>query len=88
MNDQIRFATNYFFDAGLYMPKLSMLVFYFSLIPRHHTVLRWALYVVTAFTASATAVTTMSDTFWCGANLSTNWLVLSCLPAKRHNSAC
>jgi len=70
---QVRFATNIFFDAGLYLPKLSMLAIYFHLIPRHEFLLRWAFYFVAVFTGAAALVTIFSDTFWCGGDPSINW---------------
>ncbi|RYP46688.1 hypothetical protein DL768_007145 [Monosporascus sp. mg162] len=69
----VRFATNYFFDFGLYFPKLSMLAVYFLIIPPHMKMLRWALYSVTAFTAGSALVTAMVITFWCGPDPSVNW---------------
>lgn len=90
---QIRFATNYFFDVGLYLPKLSMLAIYFQLFPGHDRPLRMALYFVTAFTISAALVTIFSDTFWCGKDVSVNWCDKSRYrPARRasanHGLAC
>ncbi|KAH7031449.1 uncharacterized protein B0I36DRAFT_122959 [Microdochium trichocladiopsis] len=70
---QVRFATNYLFDAGLYFPKMSMLTIYFHIMPRHERLLRWALYCVAVFTVSSFAVTIFMDTFLCGADPSVNW---------------
>ncbi|KXJ96478.1 hypothetical protein Micbo1qcDRAFT_155040 [Microdochium bolleyi] len=70
---QIRFASNYLFDAGLYFPKISMVVIYFQLLPRHDRPLRWALYFTAVFTVGAFIMTIFVDTFWCGANPSINW---------------
>lgn len=70
---QVRFATNYFFDFGLYFPKFSMLAFYFQIIPRTHPVLRKAMYAVIAFVTCASLTTLFADTFWCGTNVSINW---------------
>ncbi|KAL8391835.1 hypothetical protein RB595_002150 [Gaeumannomyces hyphopodioides] len=72
---KIRFATNYLFDAGLYLPKLSMLAIYYQLIPRHQKALRAGLYLVTAVTVAAVLVTVFTDTFWCGPDPSVNWAV-------------
>ncbi|KAL8415247.1 hypothetical protein RB594_006187 [Gaeumannomyces avenae] len=72
---KIRFATNYFFDAGLYLPKLSMLAIYYQLIPPHQRALRAGLYVVTAVTVAAVLITVFTDTFWCGPDPSVNWKV-------------
>ncbi|KAJ1338607.1 hypothetical protein MN608_01467 [Microdochium nivale] len=70
---QIRFASNYLFDAGLYFPKISMVTIYFQLLPRHNRPLRWALYFTAAFTVASFFVTVFVDTFWCGANPAINW---------------
>ncbi|KAL8293882.1 hypothetical protein RB597_007663 [Gaeumannomyces tritici] len=72
---KIRFATNYFFDAGLYLPKLSMLAIYYQLIPPHQRALRAGLYVVTAVTVAAVLITVFTDAFWCGPDPSVNWKV-------------
>ncbi|KAH7010677.1 uncharacterized protein B0I36DRAFT_219560, partial [Microdochium trichocladiopsis] len=72
---QIRFASNYLFDAGLYFPKLSMVTIYFQLLPRHNRVLRWALYFTAAFTIVAFLVAIFVDTFWCGVNVPINWSI-------------
>ncbi|KAH7040023.1 uncharacterized protein B0I36DRAFT_357384 [Microdochium trichocladiopsis] len=70
---QLRFATNYLFDAGLYFPKLSMVTIYFQLLPRHVRPLRWALYFTAVFTAAAFLIAIFVDTFWCGLNVPVNW---------------
>jgi len=72
---QIRFASNYLFDAGLYFPKLSMVTIYFQLLPRHNRTLRWALYFTAVFTVVAFLVAIFVDTFWCGANVPINWSI-------------
>lgn len=72
---QIRFASNYLFDAGLYFPKISMVTIYFQLLPRHNRPLRWALYFTAAFTLASFFVTIFVDTFWCGVNPAVNWYV-------------
>ncbi|KAG8357825.1 hypothetical protein FVEN_g4316 [Fusarium venenatum] len=71
---KIRFATNYFFDFGIYFPKFSILAFYFNLVPCTHPGMRTLLYALTGLTASFSLVTFFSDTFWCGPDPSVNWL--------------
>ncbi|KAL6921248.1 hypothetical protein FSST1_005274 [Fusarium sambucinum] len=71
---KIRFATNYFFDFGIYFPKFSILAFYFNLVPFTHPGMRTLLYALTGLTASFSLVTFFSDTFWCGPDPSVNWL--------------
>ncbi|KAI8302122.1 hypothetical protein K4K61_008251 [Colletotrichum sp. SAR11_59] len=43
---KVSFAGNYFYDTGIYIPKLAMLAFYFKLIPKTMPLLRKALYGV------------------------------------------
>ncbi|CAF3577933.1 unnamed protein product [Fusarium graminearum] len=71
---QIRFATNYFFDFGIYFPKFSIIAFYFNLVPFTHPGMRTLLYALAGLTASFSLVTLFSDTFWCGPDPSVNWL--------------
>jgi hypothetical protein len=71
---KIRFATNYFFDFGIYFPKFSIIAFYFNLVPCTHPGMRTILYALTGLTASFSLVTFFSDTFWCGPDPSVNWL--------------
>ncbi|EKJ72980.1 hypothetical protein FPSE_06876 [Fusarium pseudograminearum CS3096] len=71
---KIRFATNYFFDFGIYFPKFSIIAFYFNLVPFTHPGMRALLYALAGLTASFSLVTLFSDTFWCGPDPSVNWL--------------
>lgn len=73
-SQQIRFATNYFFDFGIYFPKFSIIAFYFNLVPFTHPGMRTLLYALAGLTASFSLVTLFSDTFWCGPDPSVNWL--------------
>ncbi|KAK7943371.1 uncharacterized protein PG986_012484 [Apiospora aurea] len=57
---------NYLFDAGLYLPKLSMVAIYYHLIPMHFHGLRRALHFTGFFVGSSFFITFFSDTFWCG----------------------
>ncbi|RGP77938.1 hypothetical protein FLONG3_3895 [Fusarium longipes] len=70
---KIRFATNYFFDFGIYFPKFSIIAFYFNLVPCTHPGMRTLLYALAGLTASFSLVTLFSDTFWCGPDPSINW---------------
>ncbi|WAO91732.1 Hypothetical protein NCS54_00921300 [Fusarium falciforme] len=71
--DKIRFATNYFFDTGIYFPKFSIIAFYYNLIPPTHPQMRIALYILTFITGAFALVTFFGDTFWCGPDPSVNW---------------
>lgn len=57
----------------MYLPKLSMLTFYFHLFPLHEVLLRRALYIVTAFVALSVVASLTLRTFWCGRYPSDNW---------------
>ncbi|KAI8266523.1 hypothetical protein K4K58_009607 [Colletotrichum sp. SAR11_239] len=70
---KVSFAGNYFYDTGIYIPKLAMLAFYFKLIPKTMPLLRKALYGVSALTLTFAVTTCFLDTFWCGPNVSVNW---------------
>ncbi|KAK8053238.1 hypothetical protein PG996_012539 [Apiospora saccharicola] len=70
---KIWFAMNYLFDAGLYLPKLSMVAIYYHLIPMHFHMLRRALHFIGFFVGSAFFITFFSDTFWCGPHPSVQW---------------
>lgn len=70
---KVSFAGNYFYDTGVYFPKLALLALYFKLIPQTMPVLRKALYGVTALTGTFMVTTCFLDTFWCGSKVSLNW---------------
>jgi hypothetical protein len=74
---QVRFATNYLFDVGLYLPKFSILAFYFMIIPVTASETRKALHAVTCFVVLSTLITFFGDTFWCGSNPAVNWYVFT-----------
>jgi hypothetical protein len=50
---------------GLYLPKFSLIAFYFDLIPRIFVNIRRALYLTTGFVISSSIVTICMDIFWC-----------------------
>ncbi|KAK1625094.1 archaeal flagellin N-terminal-like domain-containing protein [Colletotrichum phormii] len=70
---KVAFAGNYFYDTGIYFPKIALLAFYFKLIPPTMPFLRKALYGVSALTISFAVTTFFLDTFWCGSDVSVNW---------------
>lgn len=76
MCEKIRFATNYFFDVGMYWPKLSMLALYFQLVPITLQKLRMGVYAATGFTVCCALVTFFADTFWCGPDPRVQWHVV------------
>lgn len=70
---QVQFAGNYFYDTGIYLPKLAILSLYFRLFPPTMPWLRKVLHTVCFFTGSAMITTCLLDTFWCGQQVSVNW---------------
>ncbi|KAL2671490.1 hypothetical protein Neosp_014080 [[Neocosmospora] mangrovei] len=72
---KVSFAGNYFYDTGVYFPKLALLALYFKLIPQTMPILRKALYGVTGLTGAFMVTTCFLDTFWCGPKVSLNWTI-------------
>lgn len=70
---QVQFAGNYFYDTGIYLPKLAILALYNRLFPPTMPWLRKLLYAVSTFTVLAMITTCFLDTFWCGGQVSVNW---------------
>ncbi|KAF0316797.1 archaeal flagellin n-terminal-like domain-containing protein [Colletotrichum asianum] len=60
---KVSFAGNYFYDTGIYIPKLAMLAFYFKLIPKTMPLLRKALYGVSALTLTFADLNGTCSTF-------------------------
>ncbi|CAN9196014.1 unnamed protein product [Alternaria alternata] len=73
-NLKISFASNYFYDFGLGLPKLSMLAFYWTFfdLNRHRTV-RKLLLLMTAFLVACYLTCLFDDTFFCGKDVSVQW---------------
>ncbi|KAI5200672.1 hypothetical protein E4T38_06464 [Aureobasidium subglaciale] len=71
--DKISFASNYFYDTGMYWPKAALIALYFKIIPSTMPRLRMALYLVTAFVLACAISTCLLDTLWCAPNVSSNW---------------
>lgn len=72
---KVSFAGNYFYDTGIYFPKLALLAFYYQLVPPSMPKLRKWLYFVTGLTVVFALTTCMVDTFWCGSNVAMNWTI-------------
>ncbi|KAH7141791.1 archaeal flagellin N-terminal-like domain-containing protein [Dactylonectria macrodidyma] len=70
---KIAFAGNYFYDTGIYFPKLALLAFYYRLIPPTMPKLRKFLHATTGITVLFAITTCFVDTFWCGSNVPVNW---------------
>ncbi|GKT71940.1 putative archaeal flagellin n-terminal-like domain-containing protein [Colletotrichum tofieldiae] len=70
---KVAFAGNYFYDTGIYFPKLALLAFYFKLVPPTMPLLRKVLYGTCGLTLAFAVTTCFLDTFWCGPNVSVNW---------------
>ncbi|GKT48713.1 uncharacterized protein ColSpa_08894 [Colletotrichum spaethianum] len=70
---KVSFAGNYFYDTGIYFPKLALLAFYFKLVPPTMPLLRKVLYGTSGLTLAFAMTTCFLDTFWCGPDVSVNW---------------
>ncbi|KAH7145958.1 hypothetical protein B0J13DRAFT_442618, partial [Dactylonectria estremocensis] len=70
---KIRFATNYLFDVAMYLPKLSIIAFYYNLVPSSNPRMRMALHVLATITGACGLSTLFIVTFWCGPNPSVSW---------------
>ncbi|KAK2008215.1 archaeal flagellin N-terminal-like domain-containing protein [Colletotrichum eremochloae] len=70
---KVAFAGNYFYDTGIYFPKLALLAFYFRLVPPTMPLLRKVLYGTSGLTLAFAMTTCFLDTFWCGPDVSVNW---------------
>lgn len=71
---QISFASNYFYDFGMGLPKLSMLAFYWAFFnDSHHRKIRRVLWVMTAFVVLCYLTSLFDDTFFCGLDVSVQW---------------
>lgn len=70
---KVNFAGNYFYDTGVYFPKLALCALYFKLIPPTMPKLRKAMYGVCTLTLVFAITTCFLDTFWCGVDPSVNW---------------
>lgn len=73
-NSKISFASNYFYDFGLGLPKLSMLAFYWTFFDlKHHRAVRKCLLPMTAFVVVCYCTSLFDDTFFCGKDVSVQW---------------
>jgi len=68
-----KFSSTIIFDLGFYLPRFSLLAFYYELFPTAEKRLRLRLHMVTAYAVCAFLTTGFVDLFWCGADLSVNW---------------
>ncbi|KAL2276072.1 hypothetical protein FJTKL_01358 [Diaporthe vaccinii] len=71
---KIRFATKFFFDAGLYFPKFSLLMSYATMVPVTEPRMRIFLGCIAVYLVLACLTAVFSDLFWCGKDVSINWL--------------
>lgn len=70
---QISFASNYFYDVGLGLPKLSMLAYYFIFLDNGRRSVRRILWGATAFVIACYLTSLFDDTFFCGKDVSVQW---------------
>ncbi|KAF5667739.1 hypothetical protein FDENT_12047 [Fusarium denticulatum] len=71
---KIVWVAEYFFDTGIYWPKLSILAFYWYLIPDVFQSLRVALYIITTYLVSCMAISILINTL-IARPISDNWSV-------------
>ena len=69
---QVSFASNYFYDVGLGLPKLSLLAFYLEL-PHVKRGMRMTLCVVAVFVVDCYLTSLFDDTFFCGRDVAVQW---------------
>ncbi|KAF3029619.1 hypothetical protein E8E12_000869 [Didymella heteroderae] len=74
VHPKISFASNYFYDVGLGLPKLSMLAFYWTFFDfTCHRRLRRVLWSMSAFVVACYLTSLLDDTFFCGKDVSVQW---------------
>ncbi|KAH7233097.1 hypothetical protein BKA59DRAFT_487660 [Fusarium tricinctum] len=71
---KIVFVAQYMFDIGIYFPKISITLFYWTLIPRIMGPLRNTLLAISVYLGCAMAATILTDTFIC-IPISDNWSI-------------
>ncbi|KAL1869631.1 hypothetical protein Daus18300_005486 [Diaporthe australafricana] len=71
---KVRFATKFFFDAGLYFPKFSLLMSYATMVPVTEPRMRISLACIATYLVLACLTAVFADLFWCGKDVSVNWL--------------
>ncbi|KAI3393297.1 hypothetical protein diail_4479 [Diaporthe ilicicola] len=71
---KVRFATKFFFDAGLYFPKFSLLMSYANMVPVTEPRMRIFLGIIATYLVLACLTAVFADLFWCGKDVSINWL--------------
>jgi hypothetical protein len=70
---KVSFASNYFYDVGMGIPKMSMLAFYWGIFPANRPTLRKAVYAVTGYVFLVYFIVLWLDTFFCGVPVSVQW---------------
>ncbi|KAG8158084.1 hypothetical protein KVR01_011845 [Diaporthe batatas] len=71
---KVRFSTKFFFDAGLYFPKFSLLMNYSTMVPLTEPRMRMFLGIIAVYLVLACLTAIFADLFWCGVDVSINWL--------------
>ncbi|KAF2657344.1 hypothetical protein K491DRAFT_330516 [Lophiostoma macrostomum CBS 122681] len=79
------YVSCFFFDIGLYMPKASILAFYWWLIPRTFRRLRVSLYIGTAFMVCCGVASVLTDLLL-AIPISDNWCVFKPSSPQRSSS--
>ncbi|KAH8751605.1 hypothetical protein F5883DRAFT_207659 [Diaporthe sp. PMI_573] len=82
---KVRFSTKFFFDAGLYFPKFSLVMSYATMVPVTEPRMRIFLRFIAAYLVLACLTAVFADLFWCGGDVSINWLnPLKCSSSNPH----
>lgn len=71
---KVYFASNYFFDIGLYFPKASLLALYCKVFQVHFKRLRIALYITILYVTLCWITSFCLDTVWC-LPIRNNWSI-------------
>lgn len=71
---KVRLSTKFFFDAGLYFPKFSLVMSYSTMIPLTEPRMRTFLSFIATYLVLACLTAIFADLFWCGKDVAINWL--------------
>lgn len=70
---QAAYASLSLFHAGFYLPRFSLLAFYYTLFPEFLTRLRIYLHIITIYTVVCFLFCVFANLFWCGVHVSRGW---------------
>ncbi|KAH6971468.1 hypothetical protein BKA56DRAFT_494317, partial [Ilyonectria sp. MPI-CAGE-AT-0026] len=67
------FSSVLVFELGFYLPRFSLLAFYYQLFPVSEEKLRMCLHVATGYSVCAFLTVGLLYVFWCGVDVAQNW---------------